>query len=446
MSAGETSDLLIVGASARAAAYSALRAGLVPCAVDQFGDRDLAAVARGARLGSLTSPNELDACLAALPNCPWIYTGALENHPDDIDHIAAQRPLWGIGGAALGAIRDPFNVANIIGRAGFSTPALRGTAAELPRDGSWLVKPFRSAGGRGIHALVSENDANDADVYFQERVHGLDLSAVFVAAGGAARLLGLTRQLLGILGEPFVYRGNIGPWPLAPRVVERVAELGSVIGANLPVVGLFGVDFVLHRDEPWLIEINPRYTGAVEVLELAYRSALLAHHVRACRDLTIATPRPAATEIAWLRRAFGTGVPRTPHPQPLSRKGSGEQESQTPDRRGGARRSRTVSTAGRFVGKAILYAAHDTVIEELLPLTTCADDNRFGVPELADVPAADTVFRAGEPVVTVFSEAESLTACAEGLEAAAKRWSARLRLGPSPEICAHPELTDQRFA
>src|SRR3974377_992463 len=72
-------DVLIVGASARAAAFSALRAGMLPGAVDRFGDRDPHAVARCVR-----GPPE--ACAEALleaaddfPACPWLYTGGLEN-------------------------------------------------------------------------------------------------------------------------------------------------------------------------------------------------------------------------------------------------------------------------------------------------------------------------------------------------------------------------------
>jgi predicted ATP-grasp superfamily ATP-dependent carboligase len=294
------------------------------------------------------------------------------------------------------AIRNPLNVARILGGAGFRTPALSDSPAHLPRDGSWLVKPVRSAGGRGIHALVSATDATDEGLYFQERVDGLALSAVFVAAGGEARLLGVTRQLLGIPGEPFVYRGNLGPWPLPPRVRNRIAQLGAVISANLPVLGLFGVDFVLHGSEPWLVEINPRYTGAVEVLELACRRGLFGHHVNACCNLAIFGPEALA----------GTH---------------------------------------NVVGKAILYAAQDMVIGELLPLTTLPAADRFCVPELADIPDAGAEFRAGEPVVTVFSEADSPEGCAERLEATASLWSARLRLGDSPDFSAFRESRGQGF-
>ena len=33
--------------------------------------------------------------------------------------------------------------------------------------------------------------------------------------------------------------------------------------------GLFGVDFVLRDGIPWPVEVNPRYTASVEVLEFA---------------------------------------------------------------------------------------------------------------------------------------------------------------------------------
>jgi hypothetical protein len=47
---GSPVDVLILGASARAAAYSARRADLQPACIDLFADRDLAAVCPSRRI------------------------------------------------------------------------------------------------------------------------------------------------------------------------------------------------------------------------------------------------------------------------------------------------------------------------------------------------------------------------------------------------------------
>ena len=98
-------DLLIVGASARAAAGSARRAGLRVATCDLFADGDLAACAQATRIGRY--PAGLKPWIEQQAAVPWIYTGALENHPGLIEQLAALRPLLGTSADAVRAARDP---------------------------------------------------------------------------------------------------------------------------------------------------------------------------------------------------------------------------------------------------------------------------------------------------------------------------------------------------
>ncbi len=147
--------LLILGASARAAAFSARRAGCEPLAADLFADADLSAACRAVRVDRF--PDGLADAARSLPPAPWMYTGALENRPDLIERIAAVRRLWGNGGAVVAAVRDPEQLAAALRGAGLWSPeislapprASHAAAAHPP----WLEKPLRSAGGRGIRLL-----------------------------------------------------------------------------------------------------------------------------------------------------------------------------------------------------------------------------------------------------------------------------------------------------
>ena len=125
---GET--ILIVGASARAAAMSARRGGLNPWAADMFGDQDLRACCPVERIDDY--PNGLERVLAAAPAGPWMYTGALENYPDLVDRMAALRPLYGIGGESLRAVRDPQRLAAAVRAAGFAVAALFVISSQCP--------------------------------------------------------------------------------------------------------------------------------------------------------------------------------------------------------------------------------------------------------------------------------------------------------------------------
>src|SRR5262245_27937962 len=207
-------SLTLLGASVRAAALSALRAGFTPHAVDRFADRDLLSICAAVKIRRY--PEEFLSSLAAAPQAPWIYTGGLENHPRLIERLATIRPLWGNQGDVLRQVRDPLRLAEAARDAGCLAPRL-GTIAGIPSGATteWLVKPRRSSGGLGIHfASPDEMVRPPRGAFLQEYVAGESASAVLVAAGGRATLLGITRQLHGRdfgLDRPFLYIGSIGP-------------------------------------------------------------------------------------------------------------------------------------------------------------------------------------------------------------------------------------------
>jgi len=369
-------DLLILGASTRAAAASALRAGLSPRCADLFADRDLRAIAPVARLDRHSYPDGLEAIAAQAPPGPWMYTGALENHPDLVDRIARARPLWGNPGATLRAVRDPIAVAEVLARAGLPCPGVRREMDGLPRDGSWLIKPIASAGGLGIRPLTPDAPpAPDPPHYYQERIEGVDLAALFVGDRRGARLLGVTRQWIG--GDrargAFAYRGSLGPWPISDAAHARTGALGSTLAAAFGLVGLFGVDLVMRGGCPWPVEVNPRYTASVEVLERALGASFLADHARAFDPSTPVSDRT-----------------RTPPPPP------------------------------RAVGKVVVFAPSACRFPHGV-IAGRRPSRRF-----ADLPESGASFAEREPVMTLLQSAGSLDDCRRILEARLSLWTRRL--------------------
>src|SRR5262245_24922734 len=114
--------LIIVGASVRAAAFSALKAGFSPHALDCFADRDLTAVCDAIRVEDY--PRGLPQALQEAPDAPWLYTGGLENYPRLVDQMAAMRPLLGNPGNVLRRVRGPQNLAFAATHAGLAFPRL----------------------------------------------------------------------------------------------------------------------------------------------------------------------------------------------------------------------------------------------------------------------------------------------------------------------------------
>jgi uncharacterized protein len=362
--------LLLVGASVRAAAFSALRAGLSPWCVDLFADADLVAACPTQRL-TTPYPDGFADLLASGPQGPWLYTGGLENHPHLVSRVARQRPLWGNGAAVLQACRDPVVVSRLLRGAGLPAPALC-LPPQIPDPGRrWLVKPLRGAGGAGVHFLEPGEPALAREI-IQEYVEGDSYAALFVGAGSATTLLGLTRQLVGVdwlHAQPFHYCGSIGPLVLGPALNDQLNLLGRTLALGCGLVGLFGVDGVIRDGVFWPVEVNPRYTASVEVLEYA----------------------TGVCALEWHRLACTSRLPT----------------------------DRAVPTATEVVGKAILFASADVVFPADGPwmkeLQTPFDPWR--PPSHADIPDAGTTLRARQPILTVLARGNT----SEGVSAALRR-------------------------
>ena len=168
----------------------------------------------------------------------------------------------------------------------------------LPRDGTWLVKPIRSGGGREIRPLETGNDVGRNRYYFQEWIPGPSFSGLYIGNGGGSRLVGVSQQLQGVPGSPFAYRGSIGPWPIDENLSASLCRLGDVIASASGLLGWFGIDYVLCGGEPWPVEVNPRYTASVEVHELATGHSLLAEHRAACEGRETKAPPPPSPDPA----------------------------------------------------------------------------------------------------------------------------------------------------
>ena len=202
--------VLIVGASARAAAHSCLRAGWSPTAIDLFGDDDLKATCPSRVIPFADYPRGSIELANATEPLEWFYTGALENHPEVVTSISKRHRLIGNDATVLAGARDPFLIGDILRRA--RLPGLRTVRAggRSPGGRDWLMKPLRSAGGAGIRRIDKKREPEPgSDYYFQEYMEGIPCSAAFRVDSGRVSLLGVTRQLIGDANHPFRWRGNI---------------------------------------------------------------------------------------------------------------------------------------------------------------------------------------------------------------------------------------------
>lgn len=292
-------DVLLIGASVRAAAQSARRAGLRPWCADLFADADLQAIAPTVALPGNCYPQGFLELLRTAPAGPVIYTGGLENHPDLIDAIAAERPLWGNPGPVLRRVRDPFLLQSVLAAAGFAMPATQNAPPGLPTDGTWLVKPCRGAGGAGISPWRGQPLTLGRDFCWQRSVEGQPRSALFLGDGQRAWCLGWVEQLVGepwLHAGPFAFCGAVGPLP-SNRDRAELERLGDHLAQAFGLRGIFGVDLLVGAEVIWILEVNPRYPASAELYERSLEISLIAAHQRLFQGRSAAdvqVPLPAA--------------------------------------------------------------------------------------------------------------------------------------------------------
>ncbi len=345
-------DLIIVGASARAACFSARRAGFTPYWIDQFGDFDLSSEFQGQLVDPDSYPQGLVDCIKDTAKVPFIYTGAMENHLSVLEALEKQRPLLGNSAQVCRAVRNPEKLTACFDANGIARPdvSLRAVAS-----GSWLRKPLHGAGGRGIQAYHLNQDTGDA-FYLQEFIEGEARAGVFLGNGHEACLVGVSRQLVGesfLHAASYAYCGSIGPVQIAEKERAQWFAIGSAVIRDFALRGLFCVDAICRQGIIYPLEINPRYSASVEVLEPAIHLPLMSAHWQAC-------------------------------------------EGELPE---------SLETVSTMYAKAYLFAGHDLRSPEDVSLFHPA----IASINTADIPVPGSTIAKGFPLMTILSEVENET-------------------------------------
>jgi predicted ATP-grasp superfamily ATP-dependent carboligase len=223
-------------------------------AFDLFGDMDLRAE-RVVKRRSLTAL--VDAAMEEEPG-ELIYGASFENHPKLVERLAERHTLLGNPPEVLRAVRDPVQLSAAL-------DCYARTTVTIPTSGRWLRKPLR--GGGGIRVRDWRGGALPKGTFLQERIDGVPCSA---AAVGDV-VLGVTEQLVGrrefgVRG--YRWCGNLVP-PRTPVPLDQVQEICSRLVAAFGLRGPFGVDFVWDGERAWVVEVNPRPTASLEVIDPA---------------------------------------------------------------------------------------------------------------------------------------------------------------------------------
>jgi uncharacterized protein len=353
---GVGQSVLIAAISGRALAQSARRGGYRPLVADFFGDQDTvaAALAHVRMDGDFARGFSEPELMAALERLAAQHTPAglvcgtgFEDRPHLLAQLAPRWRLYGNDAGTVARVKDPETFAAICCRCGIPHPKI---ALQPPARDGFVAK--RRGGSGGTHVVHASQSGIHGDIYYQERVPGRAVSALLLANGVSAIVVGLSGQWVSPTPrQPFRYGGAARPADIAPGVAARIENAACRLAAALSLTGLNSADFMVDGDDFWIVEVNPRPGATVDIFETQGVEA-------------------GGPSLFWLHMAACAGslIDKAPHLD-------------------GARAS------------AICYAGWNMTTPE-----------RFAWPAwCADLPNASLAITAGEPLCTVRADAATAT-------------------------------------
>jgi predicted ATP-grasp superfamily ATP-dependent carboligase len=287
--------ILAAGVSVRAIVESAVHSGYSVLALDAFGDRDLTAIAETRSLhrdfNARYSAEELCNASRQLAFDAVVYTSDLENHPEILSRLALDHRILGNPPQVVSAVRNWELLFAKLQRAGFAAPEtiFYGNERDLDPKRCWLIKPLLSGGGHGIAFLQNER-LLDHRYMVQEFLPGKPCSISFMANGRECVVIGITEQLAGVRqfgSQGFRYCGNLLPCletidpEIGKRVLDQARLLATFLTKEFKLTGANGIDVMLDGDRVSLLEVNPRYSASMELIERAYGLPIFHLHVQA---------------------------------------------------------------------------------------------------------------------------------------------------------------------
>ncbi len=305
--------VLIAAFSGRALAAAARRAGYAPLVADLFADEDTRCLAAdGSRVaGDLANGFEADSLLETLdrlgkyapPPVGIVYGAGFETRPGLLSEIGGRWRILGNEPEVLARLKEPVEFAALCGTLGIPHPETRRDCPPGPEG--WLQK--RAGGGGGTHITPAKGAVPAGeDVYFQRRVEGRPVSALFAAARNDVRIIGFSEQWQAPSPlEPYRFGGAVRPADLPKQTEAALTGAVQALAREFGLRGLNSADFLVGEDGWWLLEINPRPGATLDIFDSA-ACPLFALHMAAITGRPSPRirklPGAAATRIVYASR------------------------------------------------------------------------------------------------------------------------------------------------
>lgn len=156
-----------------------------------------------------------------------------------------------------------------------------------------VVKPRKGAGGMGCRLVGRCSDLELRDgMIIQELFKGTPASVSVISDGTNCQVIAANEQLIGETwagADGFRFCGNISP---IDCYIPEAAALAQEIIGELGLVGSNGIDLILTEQGPVVVEVNPRFQGSLDVVELSTGLNVFQAHLQAFVGRLPEVPKP----------------------------------------------------------------------------------------------------------------------------------------------------------
>lgn len=291
--------ILVIGFSSRNIASSAHRAGCEVYAIDAFCDQDLQEIAAGCY--ELTeedvrniNPDKIESAIKAF-DVDFDYV-VLGSGFETLERRFFDCPVLNNSIESMSKVSDKKQFAEELNKIGISHPKTWDANSHPEIGKTMILKPKCGGGGIFNRVVNSETELNAAleelagynprlskeNMILQELVSGVPASVSMISTGTEAVAIAVNEQLIGIpwlTRMPFAYCGNITPFETPYR--DEMMAISEKLCNHFGLVGSNGVDFLITENGPVVLEINARFQGSLDSVEMATGMNLFEAHTKA---------------------------------------------------------------------------------------------------------------------------------------------------------------------
>lgn len=294
-------NVLVIGFSTRNIVCSGSRAGYNMYAIDAFCDQDTVDCC----IATKELPRDLD--IRGNDAVDMIFD-MIRRFEVDFDAIVPGSGFESMDFGSLSCIvmaseperiqivQDKFTLSRRLAELGYPHPHVYENIDDKPHKFPVMVKPRKGGGGIFNRIARNERELEEAvkiileaepsfgrnDLMMQEFIRGVPASVSLIATKDKAVALAVNEQMIGtpwLTRMQFAYCGNITPYN--GKYAEEMCNISENLISELGLLGSVGIDFIVTEDGPEIIEVNPRFQGSLDTVELATGMNLFDAHVKA---------------------------------------------------------------------------------------------------------------------------------------------------------------------